>query len=233
MLLLCNFATSFSNHTRTLPPSANPSPPVDAGAARHASTPLGRRARGPLPPWLSALSAVGFLQSRNDEEKGIERCITASSLPGSPLLSTMTHRHPSPYGSSEGSSEAVSRFPFHSFPFLFIPVPQMLQTRARAQDMHSGWVYSRAHGSSSSKYRDSGKRSCLRASQDTTTPAVIKDPAVRPDRRRHRAAPVRFPLLGVMLRASDLHVPRHPTQVLGGGQSRQLHLGRHSWAKLA
>lgn len=156
MLLLCNFATNLSIHV-TLPSWANPWPRVNAGAARHASTPLGRRASGPLPPWLSALSAVGFLQSRNDEEKGVERCITASSMPDSPLLSTMTHRHRSPYGSSEGSGEAVSRFPFHSFPFLFIPVPQMLQTRARAQGKHSGWVYSRAHGSSSSKYRDSGK----------------------------------------------------------------------------
>lgn len=105
----------------------------------------------------------------------------------------------------------------------------MLQPRARAQDKHSGWVYSRAHGSSSSKYRDSGKEK-LAPSLPRHDDAVIKGPAVRPDRRRHRAAPVRFPLLGVMLRASDLHVPRHRTQVLGGGQ---LHFERHSWVNLA
>ncbi|KAK0750935.1 hypothetical protein B0T18DRAFT_58997 [Schizothecium vesticola] len=221
MLLLCNFATSFSNRTRTLPPSANPWPRGDAGAARHASTPLGRRASGPLPPWLSALSPVGFLQSHNDEEKGIERCITTSSLPDSPLLSTMTHRHNSPYGSSEGSGEAVSRFP--SQPFLLIPVPQLLQPRARAQDKRGGRVYSRTHGSSSSsKYRDSGRRSC-RPSLSKTRRHSDEDPAVRAHRRRHRAAPDRFPLLGVMLRASHLHVPRHRTQAIGGGQSRQLH----------
>jgi hypothetical protein len=76
--------------------------------------------------------------------------------------------HHSPYGSPEGSGEAVSRFP--SQPFLLIPVPQMLQPRARAQDKHSEWVYSRRHGISSSKYRDSGKEKVSSVSlKDKTT----------------------------------------------------------------